>query len=146
MILEILRARQRNRFARTLLLLTLLLPGIASAGEVQIEHRGQRLNGELATGDSWPAGLSLLVVHGTLSHNASEIIQTLQSLFLEEGISSLAVNLGLGVDDRRGSYDCAAPHRHIHQQAMEELAVWSDWLRGRGAERIAVHGHSRGAN
>jgi pimeloyl-ACP methyl ester carboxylesterase len=118
----------------------------ASAEDVQLDHGGLRLNGQLASVDSWPAGVSLLIVHGTLSHNRSEIIQTLQSLFLEEGISSLAINLGLGVDNRRGSFDCAAPHRHTHRQALEELTAWSEWLRGRGAGRIAVLGHSRGAN
>jgi pimeloyl-ACP methyl ester carboxylesterase len=43
-------------------------------------------------------------------------------------------------------YDCAHPHRHLHSNAMNEIAFWVDWLKAKGAGPIAVAGHSRGGN
>ena len=73
------------------------------------------------------------MTHGALAHNGMEIIATLQGLFTEADISSLAINLSLGLDDRHGMYDCATPHTHKHSDALNEIDVWLDWLETQGA-------------
>ena len=86
------------------------------------------------------------MVHGTLAHNGMEIITTLQTLFADRGVSSLAINLSLGLDDRHGMYDCKTPHTHKHTDALDEIGAWLGWLKGQGVERVVLLGHSRGGN
>jgi pimeloyl-ACP methyl ester carboxylesterase len=117
------------------------------AEEVKLEHKGLTLNASLEKADaSWPAGPVVLMVHGTLAHNGMEIITTLQGLFADRGVSSLAINLSLGLNDRHGMYDCKTPHTHKHTDALDEIATWLGWLKGRGVERVVLLGHSRGGN
>jgi pimeloyl-ACP methyl ester carboxylesterase len=125
--------------------LMLLLAAPAGAEEVQIRHEGARLNGELAlaAGKTLADGVVLLT-HGTLLHGGAELMRALQDGLEERGLSSLAITLSLGQDDRRGAFDCAAPHRHLHGDAVGEIAAWVSWLRAEGSARIVLAGHSRG--
>jgi pimeloyl-ACP methyl ester carboxylesterase len=117
------------------------------AEEVQVAHNGLKMNAYLEkVGDNWPAGPVVLLTHGTLAHGGMEMIKGLQSMLTERGFSSLAINLSLGLDDRRGMYDCATPHRHRHTDAVDEIGAWLDWLKGQGVEKVAILGHSRGGN
>ena len=109
-----------------LMVLALTVTGQAGAEEVQLKENNMTLNANLEKADNWPAGPVILITHGTLSHNGSEIIASLQELLGENGISSLAINLGLGIDDRHGSYDCQKPHRHRHEDAIAEIGQWLD--------------------
>jgi len=131
---------------RYLLLITVLTLTQAQAEEVKLTASGQALNANLEKAEGWPAGPTLLITHGTLSHNNSEIITTLQELFLENGISSLAINLSLGLDDRHGPYDCAISHTHKHEDAVDEIGSWLGWLKQQGVEEVGLLGHSRGGN
>ncbi|HER34277.1 MAG TPA: alpha/beta fold hydrolase, partial [Halothiobacillaceae bacterium] len=88
----------------------------------------------------------VLMVHGTLAHGQMEIMESMQSLLAEAGYNALAVNLSLGLDGREGMYDCDVTHRHKHEEAVDEIAAWVEWLKGEGAKRLAVLGHSRGGN
>lgn len=89
----------------------------------------------------------VLITHGTLAHNGMETIVILREALEERGIATLAINLGLGVDNRTGFYDCAAGvNRHRHDDALDEIGAWMGWLKGRGVDRIALMGHSRGGN
>lgn len=88
----------------------------------------------------------ILLLHGTLADKDQELIDTLQELLAERGISSLAPSLTLGIDRREGPYDCTVPFRHSHEEAVGELAAWAAWLRAEGHQRIMVAGHSRGGN
>ena len=117
----------------------------ARAEEVKIPLAGLALNGELtiAKGKTLNDGVVLLV-HGTLMHGRMELIAGLQKRLAQQGINSLAITLALGLDDRRGGYDCAMPHRHRHEDAVGEIAAWIEWLKSRGARNIAVAGYSRG--
>lgn len=141
------RKEARVRTYRTLtagLVAGLLAAAPAAAEPVQIEHDGLRLNGnlegEIATGPT------VLMVHGTLAHHGMEIMRTLQDLLLERDIPSLAITLGLGIDDRTGMYDCGVPHSHRHEGAQAEIGVWRDWLENEGATEVVLLGHSRGGN
>jgi pimeloyl-ACP methyl ester carboxylesterase len=128
-------------------LFTLAGPGSATAETITLQHRGLTLRGELAKAPG--AELSdgvILMLHGTLAHNRMEIMQTLQTVMQDRGYTTLAVSLGLGLDNRQGMFDCATPHTHRHEDALTELGLWMNWLEGQGVERVALMGHSRGGN
>lgn len=126
---------------------TLLWVQVTFAEEVTTTHQGMTLNGELqlAEGKTLTDGITL-VIHGTLAHNKMEIIASLQELLAENEVSTLAINLSLGLDNRHGSYDCSAPHRHRHTDAVDEMGSWMRWLEQQGVTEINLMGHSRGSN
>jgi pimeloyl-ACP methyl ester carboxylesterase len=129
-------------------LFTLLLIACSLQAEpVSIQHQGVRLNANLKQSDNWSDGPVILMTHGTLAHNKMEIMATLQNLLGDLGVSSLAINLGLGIDNRGSAfYDCPTPHRHRHTDALDEIGAWADWLQQQGVKKIALLGHSRGGN
>jgi pimeloyl-ACP methyl ester carboxylesterase len=118
----------------------------AYAEEVKLQQDDLTLNANLEKADGWPAAPVVLITHGTLSHNKSEIMAALQELFLQNGVSSLAINLGLGLNDRHGPYDCKTPHYHKHEDAIDEIGTWLDWLEKQGVKQVTLLGHSRGGN
>jgi pimeloyl-ACP methyl ester carboxylesterase len=119
----------------------------AKAAEVTLEYRDLTLNAnlELAEGQDLAAGV-VLILHGMTAHNQMEIIEASQASLLENGYSSLAINLSLDIDNRKGFFDCSWTHTHEADDAVDELAVWVQWLRQKGAKKIVLLGHSRGAN
>ena len=119
----------------------------AHAEEVTLTHSGLTLNANLVkSSDDWTKGPVVLMTHGTLAHNGMEIMQGLQAMFAERSISSLAINLSLGLDDRHGMYDCKVPHTHHHTDALDEIGAWVNWLKAQGIESLSLLGHSRGGN
>ncbi|WP_321277341.1 alpha/beta hydrolase [Thiomicrorhabdus indica] len=88
----------------------------------------------------------VLLTHGTLTHMERSTYAALQKNLAALGVSSLAINLSLGVDNRQGEYDCAVPHKHRHTDALQEIGVWLDWLQKQGANQVTLAGHSRGGN
>jgi len=128
-------------------LASLVLSTAAMAETVTLEHEGLTVRANLETsGENWQQGPVLLMTHGTLAHNEMEIMQTLQETFLDRGVSSLAINLSLGLSEREGMYDCAVPHTHRHTDAVAENVLWLDWLKQQGVEEVVLLGHSRGGN
>jgi pimeloyl-ACP methyl ester carboxylesterase len=119
----------------------------AEAAEVKIRHQGLTLNAELelAPGKTVANGLALMV-HSTLAHARMELMQGLQAAFEEKGISTLAINLGLGVSDRHGAYDCAQTHKHRHTDALDEIGAWLAWAKQQDAKDVVLLGYSRGGN
>jgi pimeloyl-ACP methyl ester carboxylesterase len=131
------------------LLLALLVattPLVAVAETVHPDTQEPTLNGRLTRASAWPGGDTVLLLHGTLAHRDMEIIRTLETLLADYGVSTLAINLSLGVDDRDSPFDCGAVHRHREGDATAELARWSDWLARQGVTGLTLLGHSRGAN
>ena len=120
----------------------------AKAEPVQLSYKDMTLNGELTVPDGSSLGDGVvLITHGTLAHNGMETIVILREALAERGIASLAISLGFGVDNRTGFYDCAVGvNRHRHEDALDEIGAWMAWLKGQGADRIALMGHSRGGN
>jgi len=127
-------------------LFTMLLPAIAVAELVVLDEAAPALSGRLLKSADWPGGKVALLLHGTLSHRDTEIIQSLETLLGDEGVSTLAVNLSLCVPARDGAFDCGAEHRHREQDATAELARWGAWLETQGVGDFTLIGHSRGAN
>lgn len=139
---------------RVRLLIVRLTLGIAIAvsGGVWAEEVTHRFNGltinanlEMAEGRDFGDGMVLLL-HGYMAHNKLEIIRASQQSLLENELSSLAINLSLGIDNRHGYHGCDLEHRHVQENAVFEIAAWIAWLRERGVERVTLIGHSRGAN
>jgi len=127
----------------------LLALGTTTAGaeDVSLVHGGLTLNGNLETaGANWQQGPVVLMTHGTLAHGRMEIMEGLQAALKDRGISSLSMTLSLGLDKRRGMYDCATPHTHKHTDAVDEIGAWLGWLQAQGAAKVALLGHSRGGN
>lgn len=129
-------------------LLVLLLPCFAAFAEpIQLEHEDLKLNAKLVKAqDSWTEGPVVLMTHGTLAHGEMEIMSGLQSMLKESGVSSLSITLSLGQDNRKGMYDCASKHDYAHSDAITEIGLWANWLKGQGVGRFALLGHSRGGN
>jgi pimeloyl-ACP methyl ester carboxylesterase len=115
------------------------------AEEVSLPYKGLTLNGNLllAPGKQLHEGV-VLVTHGGLAHYGMETIVSLQGLLKEAGYSSLAINLSLGLDNRRGMYDCKQTHRHRHDDAVDEIDAWINWLKKQGVRKVTLLGHSRG--
>ena len=50
------------------------------------------------------------------------------------------------MDKRHGMFDCAMEQDHRHEDAVDEIASWVEWLKEKGATSITVAGQGRGAN
>ncbi len=131
-------------------LVALLLFGavfVVKAESVTQSFKGLNVSANLEkAGENWQQGPVLLMTHGTLAHNRMEIMKNLQKAFVERGLSSLAINLSLGLSDREGMYDCKVAHTHKHTDAVEEIGLWLDWLKQQGVGKVVLLGHSRGGN
>lgn len=126
-------------------LLLLLAAFALPAEDITQPHRGLTLNAylELAEGKTLRDGV-VLITHGLQAHNRMEIIEASQHRLRDEGLSSLAINLSLGVDNRRGFYDCSLPQRHGFDDAIDEIGAWVRWLKDNDARDITLLGHSLG--
>lgn len=143
---KIIPGRMRHRIA-LLTALAICLPITAGADEVRLDTGEVTVSANVMYGEENElSGTVFLLLHGTLAHKDMEIMATLQSVLQESGYSSLAINLSLNVDDRHGFYDCAVPHTHRAEDALDELDTWIAWLEEQGADRVILLGHSRGAN
>jgi pimeloyl-ACP methyl ester carboxylesterase len=120
----------------------------AAAEEVTLEHLGLEITANLETvpGKSLKSDPVVLLVHDSLGHGRMELMAALQDGLHDMGLSSLAITLGLGLDKRRGMFDCALEQDHRHEDAVDEIAAWVRWLKEKGAASITLAGHGRGAN
>lgn len=121
---------------------------LARADPVQLSYKNIRLNGEMTLPDGGSLGDGVvLITHGSLAHHEMEIVVAIREALAGRGIASLAISLGFNADDRKGFYDCAVGvNTHKRHDAVDEIAAWVEWLKGQGASRIAVMGHSAGGN
>jgi pimeloyl-ACP methyl ester carboxylesterase len=126
----------------------LLCTAASRAEEIRIEHQGLEVVGnlDLAPGKSLKTDGVVLLLHGTLAHHRMEIISALQELLHERGINSLAITLQLGINGRRGLFDCNIEQDHRIEDASEEIKSWLKWLKEKGAASITLAGHDRGGN
>jgi pimeloyl-ACP methyl ester carboxylesterase len=128
-------------------LLLTALPGGAFAEQITLPYRDITLNANLAMapGKTFTDGV-ILIIHGTQAHNGLELINGLQERFLDHDRNSLAITLSLGVDDRRGLYDCSIPSTYRHSDAVEEIHTWVAWLDSQGVSDVVLAAHSRGGS
>jgi pimeloyl-ACP methyl ester carboxylesterase len=120
----------------------------STAEEVSLDYLGLELsaNLELAQGKSLKSEGAVLLVHDTMGHGRMELMAALQDSFRDLGMNSLAITLGLGLDKRHGMFDCGMEQDHRHEDAIDEIAAWVQWLKEKGAPSITLAGHGRGAN
>ena len=137
--------RNAAAFVAVLLAAAALAPEDASAREVTLPHSGLTLNAtlEIAAGKSLADGV-VMMVHGTMQHNDFSTMREFRTMLRTKGFSTLVVNLGLGVDNRRGMYDCERPSTHRFSDALDEIGAWLEWLQANGAKRVVLFGFSRG--
>lgn len=132
-------------------LLWLLLLGRAQAAyaeDVRIEHLGLDLLARYEPVEmvlEAPAQPAILIVHGALAHHEMELVRALQAGFKAKKIGSLAITLSLGLDARRGMFNCALEQDHRMSDAVGEIEAWVGWLKARHPGPITLLGHSRGA-
>ena len=120
---------------------------VAQAEEVKSTYNGLTVNANviLAEGKTL-ADEVVLFTHGTTTHNGRETYRSIQALLAENGISSVAPNLSLDINDRHGEVDCTTLQSHTHHDAMAEIDFWVKWLAKQGAKSVTLMGHSRGGN
>ncbi len=125
-----------------------LLASPGRAEELKIDSQGLTVLGnlDLAPGKSLKSDGVLVLLHGTLAHNRMEIMSALQELLHERGINTLAITLSLGLNERRGLFDCNIEQDHRNEDSVVELTSWVDWLKSQGATNITLGGHARGGN
>lgn len=134
---------------RTYLLCLILTAAQAAslthADEVTLRYKGLTLNADLTLAPGKTVSDEvILITHGSLAHRDMETIASFRTLLNERGYNTLAINLGLGLDNRHGMYECKTTHRHKNDDAVNEIGVWMDWLKGQGAKVVTLLGHSRG--
>lgn len=119
---------------------------IARAEPVQIKLDLLRLNGnlEMPKGKTLADSEVLLILHGMLSHYDQETIAALQKNLVARGRCSLAINLSLGIDDRKGPRACGVMHEYAIAGVKREVGTWVDWLYGQRARAVDILGFSRG--
>ncbi len=117
------------------------------AEELVMDFQGLDLLGNLEVSQ---VGLKdkdiVLIVHDTLSSKQENLISGIQSGLKGQGVNSLAINLSLGLDMRKGRYDCKIEHNHRHKDALGEMAKWIKWLLKQKVRHIHLLGQGRGAN
>ncbi len=124
-------------------LLVVLIPLMSKAQAVNSEIAGLGVSAKLQIA-SEQRDLIYLVLHGTWAHNEMEIVRALQNGLAERGQSSIAPNLSLGVDNRRGFLPCSSSMAPNYEHAVRELKHWVDYLQKEGWQAIVLLGHSRG--
>ncbi|WP_319557321.1 alpha/beta hydrolase [Thiomicrorhabdus sp.] len=136
-----------KKLASLLTLTALFVFTSAQAEEVKEKFNNLTVNANLVMApDQDFSGDVVLLTHGTTTHNGRETYRNIQKLLAENGISSLAPNLSLNVNDRHGEVDCSLPQTHHHEDAMKEIGFWLNWLKAKGATQVILMGHSRGGN
>lgn len=131
-----------------ILICVAMLSGPASADEVAIEVQGLTVFGnmEIAPGKSLKSDGVVLLLHDTIAHGRMEILSALQELLRERGHNSLSITLSLGLNERRGLFNCALEQDHREEDAAVEIESWVQWLKGQGVSDITLVGHGRGGN
>lgn len=127
-------------------LLTLAGPARAAEQELELSVAGRTTLATLRTPAAMTPDTPLVVMtHGTLAHKDMEVIQGVAKALEQRGIASLAHTLSLGLDRRKGMYDCAVRHDYVAEDAVAEIGAWVG--RAKDVSRhVFAFGHSRGGN
>jgi pimeloyl-ACP methyl ester carboxylesterase len=126
-------------------LISMTAPVTAEA--VADEYLGLTVVGnlEVAPGKSLKNDGVILLVHDTMGHHTDPTMVGLQQALKVRGVNSLAISISLGLNRRKGPFNCAHEHDHRHGDASDEIVAWVEWLQRKGASRISILGHGRGA-
>ena len=133
-------------FVGLTVVLALAVPVSAAEQELELSVAGRTTLATLRTPAAMTPDTPLVVMtHGTLAHKDMEVIQGVAKALEQRGIASLAHTLSLGIDRRKGMYDCAVRHDYVVEDAIAEISAWT--ARAKDLSRHVVSfGHSRGGN
>lgn len=121
-------------------------PACAAEQELELSVEGRTTLATLRTPASMGPDTPLVVMtHGTLAYKDMEIVQGVAKALEQRGIASLAHTLSLGLDRRKGMYDCAVRHDYVADDAVAEIGAWVARAKGL-SRRVFALGHSRGGN
>jgi pimeloyl-ACP methyl ester carboxylesterase len=137
-----------TQLAPLVLVLAFLTPtGGLRAEPVSQEYLGLTVVGnlELAANKTLKEHGAVVVVHDSLAHHTDSTVAKLQSALVSKGLNSVAISLSLGMNQRKGAFDCDHEHDHRHGDASDEIVAWVEWLQAKGANQVAIVGHGRGA-
>ncbi|RXH18887.1 alpha/beta hydrolase [Bradyrhizobium guangzhouense] len=127
-------------------LLLLARPAGAAEQELELSVDGRTTLATLRTPAAMGPDTPLVVMtHGTLAHKDMEVIQGVAKALEQRGIASLAHTLSLGIDRRKGMYDCAVRHDHTAGDAVAEIGAWVEKAKAM-SRQVFAFGHSRGGN
>lgn len=129
-----------------LFILLFLFVSFVNAEEVKIEQDGMIYNANLSLVQETMPERMVVLVHGAVGHNAMPIIKDLEKVLNENGFSTLAINLSLGISNRHGKLSCDITHAHKHSQGVKEIDMWVNWLQEKSVKTFDLVGHSRGGN
>src|SRR5690349_22034503 len=100
-------------------------PACAAEQELELSVEGRTTLATLRTPAAMGQDTPLVVMtHGTLAHKDMEVIQGVARALEQRGIASLAHTLSLGLDHRKGMYDCAVRHDYVTDDAVSEIGAW----------------------
>ena len=87
----------------------------------------------------------VLLIHGFLGTREHATLKNLNTAIQDEGYSTLAPTLSLGIDKRKQSLACEAIHTHTMDNDVAEINHWIQWLIKKGHKQIVLLGHSFGS-
>jgi len=119
----------------------------AEPREVLLPHGNLELSGvlEIAPGRTVADGV-VLMLHGNMAHADMGVMRQFRKALNESGFSTLAINLSLKHNRRRGMLECDGTIGHRVEDALPELRAWLDWLARQGARSATLLGFSRGGH
>jgi pimeloyl-ACP methyl ester carboxylesterase len=83
----------------------------------------------------------ILFIHGFLQTRDFSTVKRLADALADNGYSTLSPNLSLGISKRARSIPCESIHLHSLDNSAREIALWVEWARANGHDRIVVLGH-----
>lgn len=120
----------------------------AFADEVRIDFQGLDLVGDLVTakGKSLKRHGVVVLLHDVMSYNEEQSVVDLRVALVAKGLNVLAINLSLGLDGRKGLYDCAIEQDHLYEDALPEIHAWVKWLQRAKVKNISLLGIGLGGS
>lgn len=88
---------------------------------------------------------AVLLIHGFLGTRDHATLKNLTNAIKDEGYSTLAPTLSLGIDKRKQSLACEAIHTHTMESDVSEINLWVQWLIKKGHKKVILLGHSFGS-
>ncbi|MEE4244906.1 MAG: hypothetical protein V2I33_05820 [Kangiellaceae bacterium] len=125
--------------------LTCLLSNPLNAEPVSITYNKLKLNGNMMPSADKTKPF-FIIVHGTWATHNMELPTTLQELLFESDYGSLAITLSMNLSDRKTNYACNKPLKVGHDDNINEIGLWLDYLAKLGYRNIHAIGHSRGGS
>jgi len=129
----------------------MLLGSILTASTALSEERQISLNikNNISATASYSAGNkskpAVLLLHGFLVTRNNATLKNLTTAIHDEGYTTLAPTLSLGIDKRKQSLACEAIHTHTMDGDTSEIKLWVQWLIKNGHKKIILLGHSFGS-